>query len=82
MSPRIIGCLFISILAAGSAFVSVLSAGLGFLLAIIAYGFVGSLVLLLSAAAAAMVDGWRKSAGHPGHARARHSFGAATAHSG
>lgn len=80
MSPRIVGCLLLSIIAAMAAFAWVLSAGWGILLALVAYAFVGSLVLVLAAAAAAALQGWRETPPRPAPPRSGRRF--ATAHSG
>lgn len=82
VSPRIVGCLFLSIVAGIASFVWALSAGWGLLLALLAYSCVGSLALLLAAGAAAAVEFLRETAEPPSQGRSRQSFGPATAHSG
>jgi hypothetical protein len=80
MSPRIVACLMVSIVAGVASFAWALFAGWGFLLALLAYSFGGSLTLVLATATAAALDDLRQAAGRS--SRPQRPFGRATAHSG
>ena len=62
MNPRIVGCLFLSILVALLAAGAAVAAGWGFLLALAVYSAAGSITLVVSSAAAALLLDLRPAA--------------------
>lgn len=80
MSPRIVGCLLLSIISGAAAFIWVVASGWGILAALLAYSLFGAIVIIVAVSVLVLLESAVAKAHDASAPRAQRRY--ATAHNG